>query len=168
MVLILVLTSNVIFAQNIKNKKPPLTLYTTESGGFIYDTVINVNDVSKQELYKRAKNWVISTVRTSDKTVVFDDAEFNEIRTDVTLAIAKFAGVNVNFKISIYLKDNKCRFVNESFMYHYLGTEGIYDSSFEKAKVVMMGKIYKEFDKEFTAFRDSFIKSLLKSSKSDW
>jgi hypothetical protein len=149
-----------------------LTLYTTESGNLIYDTVINVLDVPKHELYKRAKNWVISTVRTSDKTVIFDDIENNEIRTDVTLALTRYAGSSINIKISIYLKENKVRLVNESFMYHYLGPTGVYDASFEKAKLMMKNKIYKEFDKEFdkefTAFRDSFVNFLMKNSKSDW
>jgi hypothetical protein len=42
-------------------------------------------------------------------------------------------------------------------MYHYLGSDGVYDSPFEKAKVMMIGKMYKEFDKECSAFKDSFL-----------
>ena len=167
-ILCLLISFNFLFAQNTKNSKPPLTLYTTESGSFILDTVINVKDVLKQELYNRAKNWVISTVRTSDKTVVFDDTEFNEIRTDVTLALPKFTGVSVNFKISIYLKDNKCRFVSESFIYNYIGQGGVVVVALEKRKGMGTGSIYKEFDKEFTIFINSFFTSLSKKSKTDW
>jgi len=106
------------FAQNTKNTKPPLTLYTTESGSFIFDTIINFTGVSKQDLYKRAKNWVISTIRTSDNTVVFDDKDSSEIRTDATILLTGYG--YVNFKMSIYLKDNKSKIVYESFIYYNL------------------------------------------------
>ncbi|MEI7661477.1 MAG: DUF4468 domain-containing protein [Bacteroidota bacterium] len=157
-----------VSSQNIKNKKPPLTLYTAESGSYIYDTVINVKDVSKQDLYKRAKNWVISTVRTSDNTVVFDDSGFNEIRTDVTIGISLYIGVaQVNFKLSIYLKDNKCRLLCESFMLHYVGSR-IYDSPLETAKFIDIKKVNKGFDQQFTVLTNAFIKSVLENKKSDW
>lgn len=158
------LISGMSLAQNTKNDKLPYCLYTSQSGNFIYDTVVNVNGVSKQDLYKRAKNWVISTIRTSDKTVVFDDTENNEIRTDATMGLPKVQGSNVNFKISIYFKEQKCRIVCESFMFHYIGSTEIYDAAFEKLKTVINKKIYKDFDVEFSNLRDSLIKSLLTSS----
>jgi len=171
-IMILVVTLTVInievFAQNTKNTKPPLTLYTTEAGSFILDTVINVNDVSKVELYNRAKNWVVSTVRTSDQNVVFDDTEYNEIRTNVTLNLTKFAGVNkVNFKTSILFKEGKCKLITESFVYLYIGSE-VYEAPLSKIKTIRNKKTYIEFDKEFTKFKKSLIQSLKKSIDNDW
>ncbi len=166
--MVFILFSNIIIAQNTKNTKPPLTLYTTESGNFIMDTVINVNDVSKEELYKRAKDWVVSTVRTSDQNVIFDDTDFNEIRTDITLNLTKFAGINkVNFKLSVFFKDNKCRIITESFIYLYIGSEA-YEAPLDKLKTVRNKKTYKEFDIEFAKFKNSLIQSLYKAVDNDW
>lgn len=169
-VLSLIGLSNLCYSQNIKNIELPYCLYTNESKMFVYDTVINVAGVSKDELYKRSKDWVISTVRTSDKTVIFDDQGLNEIRTDVTLGIPIQMGTSdINFKLSIYLKDNKVRFVTESFQMHYLGTNGVYDMAFEKlSKFVDHRKLYKKFDLQFPALVDSYVKSLSKAKKADW
>jgi len=161
-----------VFAQFTKNTKPPLTLYKTESGSFILDTVINVNDVSKSHLYKRAKNWVISTVRTSDQTVIFDDENNDEIRTDVTINIDNgvFATPpKVNFKLAIYLKDNKYRIIANSFKYYAFSTStGIYEAEFHKIKVMGKKSTYKMFDDEFTKFLNSLNESLNKSIDNDW
>ena len=135
---------------------------------FVLDTVLNFTNTSKEDLYKRAKNWVVSTIRTSDKTVIFDDKDFNEIRTDATLALPVYQGATVNFKISIFFKENRCKIVYESFMYHYVGLSGIEDSAFEKLKGMYKGTLYKDFDKQFEPLRDSLFKALSTANNSNW
>ena len=130
-------------SQNKKNEDPPYSLYTNENGSFVFDTVIEIAEITKSELYKRAKNWVISNVRSNDKTVIFDDENNEEIRTDVTTALGKFPGVSINFKLAIYFKDGKCKINCESFAYQYIGSGTLYEEDFAKVKVMGKKMVYK-------------------------
>ena len=165
---LLMLVCQISHAQNIKNTTPPLTLYTNESGKFVYDTIINVSDAAKTELYRRGKNWVLSTVRTTDNTVVYDDKDSGEIRTNVTLEIPDYPGNYVNFKISLSFKEGKCRIVDESFMYIFGPYEFAYETLPTSKLKIVKKKVSILFDNQFQAFNTSLIKSLFKPSKSDW
>src|SRR5690349_5307881 len=89
-VVALILISHFGYTQNVRNTEPPLTLSTNETGKFVFDTVVNVNGVSKGELYKRTKSWITSNIRTSDNTVILDDKDSSEIKTDATLDLERF------------------------------------------------------------------------------
>jgi hypothetical protein len=171
-VLFLLFVCNFSFTQNIKNLEPPLTLYTTEAGTYIFDTVLIIDSVSKQDLYKRAKNWVNLTIKPSDKTVVFDDSGFNEIKMETTLGLPKFVMINIKFRTSMFFKENKCRIVYDSFIFSKTKDTGsgigTFDYQFEKIKVYNKVKIREDFDLQFIAYRNSLIKTLFNSNISNW
>ena len=170
MLLFLVLTANIMYAQNTKNTKPPLTLCTNESGAFIFDTIMDFKGVSKTALYKRASSWIGSNVKTLYKVKISDDSLFNEIRTDANIPLKGINGSSVKFKIVIFFKENRCKIVFESFVYHYnyIGEEGLIDADFANMRGTYKKMIYKDFDKEFSHFKNSLFKALNTDSANEW
>lgn len=147
--LIILLSGSIAFAQNTRNTEPPLTLSKNEAGSFIFDTIVNIEGVSKKELYNRARNWVNSTLRTPNSELVISDTSFSEIRTNMTIELTRYKGSYVNFKISIFTKENKYRVVCESFKRCLLDVNLLKYEDFEKLTMLPRKPLYRDFDKNF-------------------
>ena len=114
----LILIGLTSFSQNKKNEEPPLTLSTNSESKFVFDTVLEINETTKKEIYKRAKNWVMSNVRTYDNNIEFDDENNDHINTTVNISLDKYHNASFcNFKLTFLFKDKKCRITGQSFKF---------------------------------------------------
>lgn len=154
------------FSQNKKNEEPPLTLSTNPESKFIFDTVIEINETSKKEIFKRAKDWVMSNVRTYDNNIEFDDENNDHINTTVNISLDKYHNASFcNFKLTFHFKENKCRITGQSFKFKSVFRE----SEFENTKfAVSKTKVYKEFDEKFQAFINQAYKAILATKDDNW
>lgn len=166
--LIIFLCGSISFAQNTRNTEPPLTLSKNEAGRFIFDTIVNVEGVSKKELYNRARKWLNSTLRTPSNELMVSDTSFSEIRTNMTIELTKYKGSFINFKISIFTKDNKCRVVCESFMRYYISVDMQKYEDFEKLSMIPKKPLYRDFDNNFSMLINSFRNSMSNAINNDW
>jgi len=100
-----------------KNKELVEVLVDKElDGNYKFDSVFHVNNISKQEMYSRARKWVIANIKTNDNNIEFNDSEFY-ISTTPTIVIPPinipFVGEIprgwANFKFILEFKDNKYR-----------------------------------------------------------
>lgn len=88
------------------------------TGNFKLDMVTNVDNVPKEEMYKRAKKWVLANLKTSDNNINFNDEDLSIINNSSILIepISKaFVGVIsqgvADFKFNLQFKDNKYRLI---------------------------------------------------------
>lgn len=102
-----------------------------DNGIFSFDSVVNVDGVQKEEMFSRAKQWVISNLKTADNNVLFD-ADKLSIATSSTIVLKAMRGFNwavtsgfVNFKLNIQFKDNRYRFVFDNIIVQASYADGI-------------------------------------------
>lgn len=154
-----------------KNVKPPHSLYTNEGGAYYLDTVIEVSNVLRADLYERFKGWYLANVRSaSNNSSVIDDSKMM-ISDDLTIALDKVPGARINFKFLSKFKDGRCKVSFTSFQYMYIGGGTLYESPFEKIKVMGKKKIRRLFDDKFNILLESMISHLHKqpaAADDDW
>ena len=83
------------------------------TGEYYYEAVMPVENVDKEEMFKRAKTWVLSNLKTSDNNINADEKDLTIINTaSVVLDQMKGFGWaitsgNIDFKLNIAFKDGK-------------------------------------------------------------
>jgi len=113
-VLLLFLACN-CFSQEIQ--KLPIDTVTKN---ITYQEVVYVDGINKNQLYTRAKEWFVKTFVSAKEVIQLDDKEVGKIigkgssNTSYTY-LGVFVSVNIDYTISITLKDNKYRYEITSF-----------------------------------------------------
>ena len=82
------------------------------SDNYYYEGGVPVEGVSKEEMFKRAKEWVLSNFKTGDNNIEFDEQNLS-IFNSPTIILEKFknnAGDYLNFKIKLLFKEGKYKF----------------------------------------------------------
>jgi hypothetical protein len=108
----------VLFAGALKSD----VLSKDATGHWQYEKVIEVPNSTKEVLYKKMKDWVISNIKSVDVNSSYDDKNFEEIVTTPTLAIEDtknklVRNQSINFKFRILFKDNKMKIEATNFNY---------------------------------------------------
>jgi hypothetical protein len=82
------------------------------SDNYYYEGVVPVEGITKEEMFKRAKEWVLSNLKTEDNNAQFDEKEFSIYNTPTILvkAAPKYKDDYVNFKLKLLFKDGKYKF----------------------------------------------------------
>jgi hypothetical protein len=82
---------------------------------FKYEEVMRVDSAKKSEIYARAKDWIVRTLKSSDNVINFDDENSSAINVTGNMLLKdrsahlKYSNVILNFKFSAYFKDNRCK-----------------------------------------------------------
>ena len=85
------------------------------SDNYYYEGVVPVDGISKEEMFKRAKEWVLSNFKTGDVNTQFDEANL-QIYNAPTIIIKVFPDCRAckddyaNFKLKLLFKDGKYKF----------------------------------------------------------
>lgn len=108
-------------------KAQPAIPKDSVSGNYSYQDVIKVDSVSKEQLYKRAKAWVLKSLKSSDNILELDDKEFNAITSGGTIPLTRigtsgfmsyvYDDAKLTFKATIQFKDGKVRYTFDNFSY---------------------------------------------------
>ncbi|WP_129019502.1 DUF4468 domain-containing protein [Edaphocola flava] len=93
-----------------------------ESGAFTYESVVNIEGVTKEEMFNRAKQWIIANLKTNDNNIAFD-ANSLTINNSATLVLKPAGGFNwaitsgfINFKLNVQFKDGRYKFVFDNIV----------------------------------------------------
>ncbi len=96
----------------------------TETGKYKYEIVTQTEGISQEEIYKRAKEWMLRTLKTSDNMVSFDDESKSSLISTGNIFLESQGGwcawnqITLNFKISIYCKEGRYKTIIESFIHN--------------------------------------------------
>lgn len=151
-----------------KSKIEPTVLKKDAEGVWVYEKVVEVPDVSREDIYKKLSSYIISTVKTGDKHTLIDDAKMEMLVSTPTLALKSkdLKGIGeqiLNFKITVHFKEGKYKINATSFVYvgdlgaDMGGVQGGPIETFETLKPFAK-KISEEID-------DSFIRFIAKLEK---
>lgn len=100
-----------------KDEEVKIVLVKEEnSDNYFYEGVVPVEGVTKEEMFKRAKQWVLANLKTSDNNLQFDEQQFTIVNSSTivvppkrktTLIVDKCL---VNFKLLIQFKEGRYKF----------------------------------------------------------
>lgn len=82
------------------------------SDNYYYEGVVPVEGVTKEDMFKKAKEWVLSIFKTEDNNAQFDEQNL-VILNSPTIVLEKYRGAPgdfLNFKIKLLFKDGKYKF----------------------------------------------------------
>lgn len=151
----------------------------TETNRVVYTEVVNVDStITKNQLFSKAREWFAKAYNSSINVVQMADKESGKIIGKALLSVkmktvfnSDYDGGNINYTISVYLRDGKYKYEITDF-YH----EGAYTSSGTipdgKSVVNMMnlnkgywGNSYEKTYLYFLIQMDNKIKSLISDLK---
>lgn len=78
------------------------------SDNYYYEGIVPVEGVTKEEMFKRAKQWVLSNFKTGDNNAQFDEQDLSIFNSPTI--VLKSEQAFLNFKISILFKEGKYKF----------------------------------------------------------
>jgi len=149
------------------------------SGKLVYEQVVEAPGVSKKDLYKKVRAWVMENIKSWDNHVQLDDPENETLITTPTMSLPDLknnhaTNQKINFKLKIAFKDGKYKITASSFTYfgesiqHQLFADvPLEDLKFKRILPDPVKKIQDQFDEAFTSFTES-IKKAAVAAKSDW
>lgn len=165
-----------------------------ESGKVMYSNIVELDGLTKQEIYEKTKFWVMSNLKSGDNMTQFDEEKFDQIigtgnlilqvdNKDKKIKKMKLKEGFLNFKFIVFIKDGKLKYqvgnLNLSFsrmILHQLypeittGLDNISDApNFSKKWQVR----YKEYvaklvDENVKAFMADFEKSMKITEDKEW
>lgn len=117
-----------------KDEEYKVVVIKSESSGYVYENVVNVEGVSKEEMFKRAKTWIIANLKTEDNNINFDEAGMS-ITNTATLVLKAASGFNwaithgvVNFKLNIMFKEGRYKFIFDNIVVQAAYADGIVET----------------------------------------
>jgi Domain of unknown function (DUF4468) with TBP-like fold len=104
----------IVKAQDKSEEAKTVLVKEDNSDNYYYEGVVPVEGVTKEEMFKRAKQWVLSTLKTGDNNIQFDES--TSIINSSTILVKGKKGMGyspdalINFKINIWFKEGKYKF----------------------------------------------------------
>lgn len=93
------------------------------SDNYYYEGIVPVEGVSKEEMFKRAKDWVLSNFKTGDNNIQFDEQSLSIYNSPIVKM--KRITNHLNFKIAIYFKDGKYKFRFDNIIFIMFSQTGV-------------------------------------------
>ena len=95
-----------------------------ETGKFKYQKVVQAEGLTQAEIYERAKNWVLRTLKSGDNIIDLDDDKNESINATGNILLKDQTNIytkNVlNFKFNVYVKEGRFKVIVENFTLHYV------------------------------------------------
>lgn len=90
------------------------------SDNYYYEGVVPVEGISKEEMFKRAKEWVLSNLKTGDNNAQFNEQELVIYNNPtISVKVKGFPDGYANFKIKISFKDGRYKFIFDNVIVIY-------------------------------------------------
>ena len=97
----------------------------SETGEVKYLDVVELPNLNKQEIYKKVKFWMVSTLKSEDNMVELEGSNSEQIIGTGNIIIDSiwvykkrkniYRNANLNFKFIVFIKDGKLRYSFENF-----------------------------------------------------
>ena len=152
-----------------------------------YEEVVKLSDMSKEEIYNKAKMWIVSTLKSGDNMIELSGSNSDKIvaagnilvdsvqrgRTNISPAIV--SNSYLNFKFIVYVKDGRLKYSIENFLL-VMPLEGktsltqmgdnLYSSPRQLRKFKENNTLY--LDRNVRAVTNSFKKYMVTEIEDDW
>lgn len=146
------------------------------TGKYKYEELIKSEGITQINIFDRAKDWVVRTLKSADNMVNLDDANKESITAtgnillDDQLGFVGYREITLNFKLSVYCKEGRYKIIIDNFILNYIYDTGTLraprtvslEDGFKK-EGAMTGK--KQMEK-VKAEADAKIKKMLEEIKS--
>lgn len=133
-VLSLFMATPVIHAKDKEEEYKVVVVKDEPTGSYAYGQVVNVDNVSKEEMFTRAKKWIIANFKTGDNNIQFDEAGMN-IANTATVVLKAASGFNwaitsglVNFKLNLQFKEGRYKFVFDNIAVQCVYADGVVET----------------------------------------
>ncbi len=133
-VLSLMMASPVVQAKDKDEEYKVVVVKNAATGDYVFENVVNVEGVTKEEMFTRAKKWIIANFKTSDNNIQFDEANMS-ITNTATVVLKAASGFNwaitsglVNFKLNLQFKDGRYKFVFDNIAVQCAYSDGIVET----------------------------------------
>ena len=160
-----------------------LGILPLKDGKVTYSDVIQIQGVSKDEMYKRAKHWFIDTFNSGKDVIQLDDKENGEVigkgcfKVLWMVSFYSTQSINVWKTIKIQIKDDRFRYEISDFKMknYYLPSEnasisdvGIPLEVWNKGHDSNNKKFYPKINNQITALIKSLENALEKNVNDSW
>lgn len=94
------------------------------TGTSAYEEVIKAPGVKKEELYARAKKWILANIKTQDNNISFNDNDFSAVNTaalkvdEKNFFSAICHGGVFDFKFNVTCKDERYKIRIDNIVYY--------------------------------------------------
>ncbi|MFN3445387.1 MAG: DUF4468 domain-containing protein, partial [Bacteroidia bacterium] len=86
---------------------------------------ITLDSLSKDELYKRGREWMLRTLKSGDAQVSLSDDDKNSLTGTGNILLENESGTycyttdrGINFKISVFFKEGRVKYLIEHVVFH--------------------------------------------------
>ncbi len=169
------------YSQSVKAQLP----IDKETNKVKFTNIVDLPLLSKDKIYKKAKLWIVSTLKSGDNMVELSGDNSDQIIGTGnilldSLKIEKYIAQDaiLNFKFIIFCKDNKLKYSVENFNLHYEYALHSYNTELEEIKSpeYISNKYLVEFNKQTPIYLKKkidnliadFIYSMKKTESDDW
>lgn len=123
--------------------------FDEEKQAAVMEGVIEVENVSQEELYNRAKLWMAGNLKSSDAQSLFDEENHEQIVTNGNLLLSNKAmqiNRSVNFKLSVFFKKGRFKYVIDQMIVDATNTS--LDGSNKTRFVESVNEVYEKYHRK--------------------
>jgi len=155
-----------------------------ETGKVVFTDVVELDGMTKDEIYQKAKYWVITTLKSGDNMVELDGTNSDQIigTGNISLpdeSISFCSNVVLNFKFIVKCKDNRLKYNIENFnlscilsnnSLHSTGIENITPPKqfYNKNKPKFITEVKMSVNISIGQLVNNFKASMTKKDEDDW
>ena len=115
----------VVFSLSVNAQLP----IDSETGKVIFSNVIHLDDMTKEEINKKAKSWIVTTLKSGDNMVELSGTNSDQVVGTGNIDLSNdeidySTNETLNFKFIVKCKDGKLKYSIENFNLSFL-TGGI-------------------------------------------
>lgn len=180
---LILMTAGLIYSCNLFGQDKLLGILPLKDGKVTYVDVVQVDSISKDELYKRTKRWFIDTYKSAKDVIQLDDKENGEVIGkgffETYWQITFYSGQNINVwqTIKVQVKDGRYRYEITDFNVKYYVSPSQYTSAtnvdmpletWNQVREENCKKIYTKIDAEVQLLIISLEKFVKMQPKDDW
>lgn len=171
-----------IHFQGVSQNGVPVMPVDNSTNKISYTEVVTVDSASPADLYSRAREWFAKTYKSSKNVLQMDDKDAGKLVGNALLQVyykalgAQHDGGNINYTISIYLKDGRYKY-EITDMYHTgpitsAGKQKDYGPlelfvNDQRTYPFMSKKAVQKISNSYLAQVDEYMNSLISSLKAD-
>lgn len=139
-----------------------------ENGKVVYTEVIKIDDLSKSDLYKRAKKWVVLNYKSANDVIQLDDKEDGIIIAKGTFGIRYYTrNPKIEHTLQIETKNGRFKYTISNFIYNDNQGYTFFIENFPKGWAGKK-KLYRLIDEEVNKIISNLKQSMNSEEKDDW
>ncbi len=120
---IIIILSALLFSLNVNAQLP----IDEETGKVVFTDVVQLEGMTKKQIYDKAKLWIVSTLKSGDNMVELGGTNSDQIIGTGNLALEnivmggyfKVVDPSLNFKFIIFIKDGRLKYKVSNFTFNY-------------------------------------------------